>query len=182
MSDIPPVVATGDQAQRTALLVIDVQQGLFHKSTPIYKAKTLLANIETLAARGHAAGALVIYVQHASDKVLPYGSSDWQLHPGLHPEPGDLLIGKQHGDAFEETTLQAELDARGIRQIVATGLVTHGCVKATCLGARARGYGVVLAADGHSSYSKDAARLIEEWHAKLSMAGVLVQPTQEIVF
>ncbi len=174
--------AAGDPIPYTALLVIDVQQGLFRKSSPIYKAERLLANIEALVARGHAAGALVVYVQHASDKVLPYGSADWQIHPRLAPQPGDLLIEKQHGDAFEETPLDSELAARGIKRMVATGLVTHGCVKATCLGAQARGYTVVLAADGHSSYSKDAARLIEEWHAKLSAAGVSLQPTQEIVF
>jgi len=182
MNDKISAPMTGAQASRSALLVIDVQQGLFRKSTPIYQAERLLTNIETLVARAHAAGVPVVYVQHASDKVLPYGSVDWQLHPWLKPTSADLLVEKQHGDAFEETTLQSELAARGIDRVVAVGLVTHGCVKATCLGAKARGYTVVLAADGHSSYSKDAARLIEEWHTKLSAAGVAVQLTQEIVF
>jgi nicotinamidase-related amidase len=35
--------------------------------------------------------------------------------------------------------------------VILTGLVTHGCVKATCEGALALGYAAVLAADGHSS-------------------------------
>lgn len=182
MDDKISTPTTDAQASRSALLVIDVQQGLFRKSTPIYQAERLLTNIEMLVARAHAAGTPVVYVQHASDKVLPYGSADWQLHPRLKPFPGDLRVEKQHGDAFEETTLQSELAAAGIDRVVAAGLVTHGCVKATCLGAKARGYAVVLAADGHSSYSKDAARLIEEWHARLSAAGVEVQPAQEIVF
>ena len=69
----------------TALLVIDVQQGLFRKSTPIYRAEALLDTIESLIERAHAAGVLVVYVQHASDKVLPFGSADWQLHPGCTP-------------------------------------------------------------------------------------------------
>lgn len=182
MDDKISTLTTDAQASRSALLVIDVQQGLFRKSTPIYQAERLLTNIETLVARTRATGALVVYVQHASDKVLPYGSTDWQLHPRLNPRPGDLRVEKQHGDAFEETPLDSELAARGIKRVVAVGLVTHGCVKATCLGAKARGYAVVLAGDGHSSYSKDAARLIEEWHVKLTAAGVAVQPAQEIVF
>ena len=38
----------------SALLVIDVQYGLFHESTPIYKAKTLLDNVLSLVSRvGH---------------------------------------------------------------------------------------------------------------------------------
>lgn len=165
-----------------ALLVIDVQQGLFHKSTPIYRAQELLAHIDALVAAAHAAGVLVVYVQHASDKVLPWGSDDWQLHPRLHPTDVDLTVHKQHGDAFETTTLHEELAGRGIHSVVIAGLVTHGCVKATCLGARERGYAVTLAADGHSSYSKDAARLIEEWNAKLGAAGVTVTPAAQITF
>ena len=59
--------------------------------------------------------------------------------------------------------------------MIVTGLVTHGCVKATCLGALELGYAVVLAEDGHSSYSKDAARLVEEWNRKLGEAGAKVR-------
>jgi nicotinamidase-related amidase len=36
-----------------ALLVIDVQQGLFKKKTPIYKADELLQNIISLVDRAH---------------------------------------------------------------------------------------------------------------------------------
>ena len=164
----------------TALLVIDVQQGLFRKSTPIYRAEPLLDTLAMLIERAHVADTLVIYIQHASDKVLPFGSEDWQLHPRLHPGEGDLIVPKQHGNAFEDTPLQAELTGRGIDRVVVTGLVTHGCVKATCLGALALGYAVVLAADGHSSYSKDAAQLIEEGNRKLGEAGARVMPAAEI--
>ena len=166
----------------SALLVIDLQHGLFHKSAPIYRAGPLLDTIDTLIERARSAGALVIMVQHASDKVLPFGSPDWQLHPRLLPAERDLVLHKQHGNAFEDTPLQAELAARGIGRLIITGLVTHGCVKATCLGALALGYDVVLAEDGHSSYSKDAAKLIEEWNRKLGEAGVVVLPAAQIEF
>lgn len=166
--------------QATALLVIDVQQGLFRKSTPIYRAEALLNTLDALIARAHAAGMRVVYIQHASDKVLPFGSADWQLHPRLRPGEADLLIHKQHGNAFEDTPLHEALAARGVGRVIVTGLVTHGCVKATCLGALALGYAVVLAADGHSSYSKDAARLVEEWNRKLGEAGAQVVPAAQI--
>ena len=70
--------------------MIDVQQGLFRKSTPIFRAELLLDTITTLVERAHAASLLVVYIQHASDKVLPFGSAHWQLHPRLHPDEGDL--------------------------------------------------------------------------------------------
>jgi nicotinamidase-related amidase len=170
------------RGQATALLVVDVQQGLFRKSTPIYRAAPLLDAIQGLIARAHAAGAPVIYIQHASDKVLPFGSADWQLHPQLQPGAEDLIVHKQHGNAFEDTRLDEVLAARGVGRVVVTGLVTHGCVKATCLGALERGYAAVLAEDAHSSFSKDAGQLIQEWNRKLAAAGAGVAPAAEIAF
>jgi len=111
--------------QAPALLVIDVQQGLFRKSTPIYRAEPLLNTLTALIERAHAAGVPVIYIQHASAKVLPFGSADWQLHPRLQPGADDLVVHKQHGNAFEDTPLHAELTGRGTGRVIVTGLVTQ---------------------------------------------------------
>jgi nicotinamidase-related amidase len=167
---------------RAALLVIDVQRGLFRKSTRLYRADELLETINELVERAHLAGAPVVYVQHSSDKVLPWGSDDWGLHPALHPTDADLIVHKRHGNAFEETELDAALRSEGVGTVVVAGLVTHGCVKSTCIGAHEQGYSVILVADGHSSYSKDAARLIEEWNRTLSAEVVDVVPAHEIEF
>ncbi len=148
----------------TALLVIDVQWGLFRQKTPIYGAEQLLKNIHTLAKKAHQAGAPVVYIQHSSDKHLVLDSPAWQLHPRLNPLPGDLHIDKLQGDAFEETPLLAELE------------------KLQALGALARGYRVVLAGDTHSSYSKDAAKLIAQWNGTLAEAGAVVRTASEIEF
>lgn len=169
-----------NQAQAT-LLVIDVQQGLFKKSTPIYRAETLLANINTLVERAHQAQVPVFYIQH-SNKLLVEGTGDWQLHPHLRPAAGDRSLQKQHGSAFQETGLHQELSQDKIRTLVVTGLVTHGCVQATCLEARQLGYRVILVTDGHSNYHRQAAGLIETWHQKLATAGVELQSTAEIRF
>ena len=165
-----------------ALLVIDVQQGLFKKSAPIYMADRLLENINALANRAHQDGAPVFFIQHSDQKYLLKGSQDWQLHPRLQPLPGDCTMHKQHGDAFEGTILGEELQAREINSLVVTGLVTHGCVRATCLGAKERGYRVILVKDGHSNYSKKAAALIEEWNGKLEDDGIEVKPAAEVAF
>ncbi len=93
-------------SDEVALLVIDVQQGLFRKSAPIYRAQELLGNITTLIDRAHESGVPVIYIQHASKKTWVEGSDDWQLHPRLQCLNMDLRIPKQHGSAFKETTLK----------------------------------------------------------------------------
>jgi nicotinamidase-related amidase len=166
----------------TALLVIDVQQELFEKSTPIYRPDLLLQNINSLINRSRQAGVPVVFVQHCADKYLITGSRGWELHNALQQMPEDLILHKRHPNAFEETNLRDELVKRGVTTLIIAGLVTHGCVKATCLGALAEGYFVVLAGDAHSSYSKDAPQLIEKWNDELEKKGAKVIKTQQISF
>jgi nicotinamidase-related amidase len=164
-----------------ALLVIDVQKGLFDKSTPIYDAARLLENINALADCAHRAGVPVFYVQHANESWLAPGSEGWQLHAGLRPLDIDGAIQKRHGSAFQGTGLGKALEARAISRLIVTGLVTHGCVKATCLDAVKLGYGVILVKDGHSNFHKKAADVIAEWNQKLSEGGVELKSTQELI-
>jgi len=168
--------------QRSALLVIDVQQGLFERSTPIYQAEQLLGHVNTLIEDAHRAEAPVIYIQHCDKKSLVKGSDEWQLHHRMHQSDAYCVIEKEHLDAFDDTSLDTALRAAGIRCVVLTGLTTEGGVRATCLGARARGYKVILASDGHSSANRQAAELIETWNQKLSAEGAELLQASEIGF
>jgi nicotinamidase-related amidase len=166
----------------TALLVIDVQQGLFRKSSPIFKAEELIENINLLVDRAHAKGVPVFYIQHSDNKGLVKGRQEWQLHPELQPRTIDTIVHKQHGNAFEDTNLDHLLKSKNITTLVIMGLITHSCVKATCMGAHQLGYSVILVKDGHSSYSEDAPRLIEEWNRKLSVQNCELKAALEIQF
>jgi nicotinamidase-related amidase len=168
--------------ENVALLIIDVQRGLFNRPTPIYRADRLLKNIQTLVDHSHEKCIPVFYIQHENKSMLAKGTEAWELHPQMHPESGDGLIHKRHGSAFQETDLEKELIAREVGKIIVTGLVTQGCVRATCLNALELGYKVLLVEDAHSNYSKDAERIIEEWHNKLSEKGVELIATEEIQF
>lgn len=169
-------------ASNTALLLIDVQKGMFNKKIPAYKGREVIDNINTLIEKAHAAGVPVFVIQHEGATILAHGSEDWQLHPDLRYAPEDVLVPKHKPDSFQGTSLEDHLKSRGITKVVAAGFVTHGCVKATCLGAKSRGYQVVLANDAHSSYSKDAADLIEKIGAELAEAGVELALTSKIAF
>ena len=166
----------------TALLVIDVQQGLFRKNHPVYQSGQLLDNILGLVERAHAAGVPVLYVQHEGPNDLVRGSEGWQLHPRLHPEEHDFHLLKQKSNCFEGTDLDEMLKTMKIEKLVVTGLVTHGCVKNACLGAKELGYTVILAEDAHSNFSAKAADLVKEWNEKLHLEGIGLRPTAEITF
>lgn len=139
------------ESKKTALLIIDVQQGLFKKSVPIYKARELLQNLGILINKARLADVPVYYVQHSGKGGLERDSSGWQFHPQLPPVEPDHVIHKEHGNAFEETNLDDVLKAENVTSLVMAGLVTHGCVKATCLGGKAQGYEVTLVSDAHSN-------------------------------
>jgi len=127
---------------KTALLVIDVQYGMFQKSTPVYQGDALLDIITALVKRARAAGAAVIYVQHSDERFLVKGTPAWQLHPRLQALTPDCTVHKLQGNAFLGTDLQEILITRGMEKLVICGMVTHGCVKASALGALELGYPV----------------------------------------
>jgi nicotinamidase-related amidase len=165
-----------------ALIVIDVQQGLFERATKIHRAGQMLENINCLVEAARAAGAPVIYIQHDNEKGLVKGSYEWQLHPAIQPLEREAVIQKRHGNAFEETPLHEMLQTLGVREVVLTGLVTNGCVKSTAQGALALGYSVTLVTDGHSNFSTDAANLIDKWNHSLGEQGARLEKTMEVQF
>ncbi len=164
-----------------ALLVIDVQQGLFDRPTPIFHADRLLQVINDLAEQARQAHVPVFYIQHTNNSFLAENSPGWQLHPAICPAPGETVIKKSHGSAFEKTSLEALLDAQGVGRLIITGLVTHGCIKAAAQDAHRLGYEVTLVEDGHSNYHAKAAATIEEWNRTLAEI-VEVKPAAQITF
>ena len=164
-------------------MLVDVQRGLFRRSRPVYGEQALLDTICALITRARRARAPVIYTQHTHRSVLASGSMEWQLHPRLQTEPGDVIVCKRHGSAFRDTALIEALEARGITILVVAGLVTHGCVRATCVDGSELGYHIVLVADGHSNYQDDGAAFIKSWNERLgSRPNVELQPAHDVAF
>ena len=168
--------------EEAALLVIDVQAGLFAKSKGIFKADQLLDTLNGLIDKARETGAAVFFIQHENEKILKRDSEQWQFHPRIRPSETETIIHKQHGNAFEETPLKELLGRSGVTKLIICGLVTHGCVRATCLGALDLGYHTILVSDGHSSYSKDAPKLIEKWNRTLAEKGAEVICAEDVVF
>ncbi|MBU1361515.1 MAG: cysteine hydrolase [Gammaproteobacteria bacterium] len=136
----------------TAVLVIDVQQGLFEGKHAVFDSEQLLARINQVTAKARAAGAPVIFVQHQTDvDFLRFQTPSWELASGLHVEASDLRIRKCTPDAFLGTELESLLDEHGIADLVICGVHTEFCVDTTARRAMALGYPVVLVQDGHSS-------------------------------
>ncbi len=148
----------------TAVLVIDVQQGLCEGENSAFECSAVISRINTVTAWARTAGAPVVFVQHeSSGHYLPHGSRQWQLADGLEVEPADLRVRKTTPDAFLRSTLQQVLRDHGVDELVVCGMHTEFCVDTTTRRALALGYPVVLVSDAHTT----------EGHAHLSAAQII---------
>ncbi|MEQ1872646.1 MAG: isochorismatase family protein [Ilumatobacteraceae bacterium] len=131
----------------TALLVVDVQNGVVAQA---HQRDEVIANINTLVDKARAEKVPVIWVQHASEELVP-DSEAWKYVPELQRKDSEPLVHKRYGDSFEDTTLESELAQLGVGRLVVTGAQTDACVRSTIHGAFTRGYDVVLASDAHTT-------------------------------
>ncbi len=163
-----------------ALLIIDVQAGLFNKSMKVYNSESLLNNINQLIDFFHCNKDMVIFIRHTNENILAKGTQNWNIHHDLHFMESDIVVDKRKSNVFDEKNLIPILEKKSIEKVVIVGLVTHGCVQAACYGARQNGLEVILIGDAHSSFNKKAEELILEWNKKISLEeGMSVLSTED---
>ena len=145
--------------RKTALVLIDLQNGILGRKLAPVTAEELVARGKALAEKFRAARAFVVLVRavpkldgpeqqvdepSALPRVLPAGFAD--LAPGL-ADPSDILITKSTWGAFFCTDLDSELRRRGVSTIVLGGVATHIGVESTARQAWELGYELVIARD-----------------------------------
>jgi len=143
---------------KTALLIIDVQLGMFDENYPVYKGNELLKTLHALISRARGLEIPVIFIQHnggAKDDPIHPENPGWVIHPSIQPESTDVIIQKNHPDSFQETQLQQKLERLGITDLVLAGIQTEFCVDTTCRRAYSLGYNVTLVQDGHSTWDTE---------------------------
>lgn len=148
-------VTTLEQRPNTAVIVIDVQNGVMQSA---YERDAVVANIAALVEKARGADIPVVWVQHGDDN-LAKGSDDWQIVPELDHRADEPHVEKQYGDSFEATNLENVLAGLGVGKLIVSGAQTDACVRSTLHGAFTRGYDTVLVSDAHSTED------LSEWGA-----------------
>ncbi len=153
---------------KTALVIIDLQQGSFTPDIPRYDAGGLVGRLNSLADAVRARDGSVVFVQHDGPPGDPHHPDlpGWRLLPDLQVHTGDLTVRKTACDAFLGTTLDATLRSLSVDQLVVTGCATDYCVDTTVRSALARGYATIVPMDGHTTSDRPhlSARKIIEHH------------------
>jgi nicotinamidase-related amidase len=145
-------MTTLENRPNTALLVIDVQQGVVEGT---HERDAVVANIGSLVDKARRERVPVVWVQHSSEQ-LARGSDAWRIVPELTPGDAEPLVEKTYGDSFEDTTLETVLSGLGVGRLVVVGAQTDECVRSTLHGAVVRGYDATLVSDAHTTEDQTA--------------------------
>jgi nicotinamidase-related amidase len=140
-------MTTLENRPNTALLVVDVQNGVVRGS---HERDAVVANIANLVEKARREQVSVVWVQHG-DEQLARGSDEWRIVPELTPDDGEALVEKSYGDSFEDTTLESVLSNLGVGRLVVVGAQTDACIRSTLHGALVRGYDATLVSDAHTT-------------------------------
>ncbi|UCZ87071.1 cysteine hydrolase [Pseudomonas sp. L5B5] len=162
----------------TALIIIDQQQGILHPRLGPRNNPQAEARMLQLLAHWRERSWPVVHVQHLSrspDSVFWPGQSGVEFQPRFRPQGQEKLVQKQVPDAFCGNSLEADLRAGGIGQLVIVGVATHNSVESTARTAGNLGFATWVVADACYTFDKpDFAgrhRTAEEVHA-MSLANL----------
>lgn len=167
-----------------ALLIIDMQTGLYDGPEKPYERERLLDNINQLIQRARKANAPIFVAQHTGPAGSPIaaGSPLWQLCQGLEvDESRDRLFNKTRPSCFLGTDLAQQLNAAQVNELVIVGMKTQFCIDTTCRVAVELGFSVVLPEDAHSCMDTPALKaeaIIE--HHNATLAGAFVKRTRAV--
>jgi nicotinamidase-related amidase len=146
-------MTTLDNRPNTALLVIDVQNGVVADA---HDRDAVVGRIAGLVDRARREDVPVVWVQHHDPDNLPRHSDEWQIVPELGRDETEPLVEKQYADSFEDTSLEAALAGLGVGRLVVSGAQTDECIRSTLHGAITRGYDATLVSDAHTTEDTSA--------------------------
>lgn len=171
---------------KRALLVIDVQNGMFQEGHVVHKGDALLQNLNSLLTQARSTNTPIFYVQHnaPTGKPLEYGTKGWEIHSEIAPQEADIIIQKTTPDSFFNTSLDEELTKQGVKHLLVAGIQTEACVDTTCRMAFSMGYKVTLVSDTHSTWDSEeiTAQQIINHHNGVLRWFADVYPSSDIKF
>ena len=165
--------------KRTALLVVDMQNGFMMKGVAHALCETaveIVPNINRLADALRAAGGMVVWIKNTVtsetmtswsvrdemdgaersakrfDAMAP-GTLGHELWAALDVRPEDAVVQKARFSAFIQgsSNLEALLRARSIDTVIVTGTVTNVCCESTARDAMMRNFRTIMVTDANAA-------------------------------
>jgi nicotinamidase-related amidase len=152
-----------------ALLVIDVQKGIFHPGAAATRpwfhhtaAEIAVPNIARLLAAARGAGVEVIYTviesltRDGRDRSIDYKETGFHFAPGspeaevcdeVRPVADEIVLPKTSSSLFNSTIFEYLLRNMGLDTVITTGFLTDQCVDHTMRDGADRGFRMICVTD-----------------------------------
>jgi nicotinamidase-related amidase len=134
-----------------AIIVVDFQNDyLASGSWPLSGIDAAVEKAVRVINNARTNGILVIHVRHESTEGAPFfvaGTPGAEIIPAVAPKDGEQVVVKNFPNAFRDTDLKAQLDAKGIKDVVIVGAMSHMCIDATARAAADYGFNVTVVGD-----------------------------------
>lgn len=169
------------------VIVIDLQTGMFDGvlEPPIDDAEGIALRTRAVLDWARRSGRPVAFVRHdgpGGDPLAP-GEPGWPIWPALGQAPDEPTFSKSVGNAFSNPALGDWVDASGADGVILLGAQSNFCIAASVAGALAKGLGVTVVADAHSttdSEGETAADIIDRHNREFEAAGATLVTTAEL--
>ena len=154
----------------TALVLIDLQNGIMSRPLAPHSADDVIDRANKLANALRARGGMIVYVRVLLSEVFALPADVPSRDPNAPPPPPeaselvsalarqekDAVVAKRSWGAFYGTQLEQILRRRGIKTIVLGGIATNIGVESTARAAYDRAYEIVFVEDAMSTMSVEA--------------------------
>lgn len=144
---------------KEAVVVVDLQNDyLTSGSWPLVGVEAAVQKAAKVLEDARSRGVPVIHVRHESPEGAPFfvaGSHGAKIIPAVAPVDGEEVVVKNFPNAFRDTDLKTKLDAKGIKDVIIVGAMSHMCIDATVRAASDHGYNVTVVEDAAATRDAD---------------------------
>lgn len=173
----PPERAAPLDPARTALLLIDVQKGIFHPGAAATRpyffrtaAEVAVPNMARLLAAARAAGTEVVHTVIQSltadgrDRSLDYKQTGFHFPPGsreaevcdeVAPLRDEMVLPKTSSSLFNSTIFEYLLRNIGLDTVIVAGFLTDQCIDHTVRDGADRGFRMLCPTDACTTDSRE---------------------------
>ena len=129
----------------SALIIIDAQVTYTEGPLKLDGIEKALKNCQAVLERARKAKIPIFHIQHDAGPGSAYDvkGRSGSICDEVKPKAGEAIIVKNYPNSFEKTDLEAKLKAKGAKNLILVGFMTHCCINSTARCAFNMGYNSV---------------------------------------
>lgn len=148
--DFAGVESTPAKLSESVLIIIDAQKEFTEGKLKLSGATAAIKEARKILERARRLGIPVIHVRHRNKAGAALFNPETKFVEDidlLKPESREAIVNKTMANAFFDSTLEAEIQKTGKKNLLVIGYMTHMAVDATVRAALERGYKTTVVGD-----------------------------------